>query len=91
MSTQKALSDARILAIQMAFNTKSVVYITEKLQLRQAHNYGGRHIEKAVYKDNVVNVYDKDGKSVRKQEGKKSTKKGKGTSKLSNATDEKSS
>lgn len=91
MKLPKVSKEDRVLAIQTAFNTKSTVYLCKGVKgsivLRGSHNYGGKHIEKAVYLNNEVKVYDSENKEVAKQAGKKV----KASRKLSNSADAKSS
>lgn len=81
----------RILAIRAALNSKSIAYLDSKLQVKQSHNFTGDFIEKMVYSKETkkVTIYDKDEKEIKQP--KAETKKAKSSSKLSNASNEKSS
>jgi len=87
---------ARIQAIRAALNSKNIAYLCKGLVVKQSHNYLGSHIEKMVYKNGDIIIYDKDEKEIERQNGKKAEskpelKKVKGAPKLPDSTDEKSS
>jgi len=75
MTLPKKLSkqekEAIVLAIQQAFNMKSITYVDVKYNVRASHNYTGVHIFKVVYKNNIVTIYDVDNKEIGTQEGAK--------------------
>lgn len=94
MKSLKGLSEehkkGRVILVQTAFNTKSIVYLTSNYKIKQhGLNFTGNYIEKAVYKNNNVIIYDTDSKEIDRQEGAKPE--AKSTSKLSKDADGKSS
>ncbi len=81
----------RILAERAAMNGKCTAYLDSKLQVKQSHNFTADYIEKMVYSKETkkVTIHDKKGKEIKGTV--KSKNKDKAPSKLSNASNEKSS
>lgn len=56
----------RELMKRAAINSKGVAWLDKKLDVKQVHNFTGGYIEKAIYTDNKVTVYDIQGKEIEK-------------------------
>lgn len=80
---------ARVLLKRTATNGKCTAYMDKKLNIKQAHNFTGAFIEKAVYENGKVSLYDKEGKEIDKPEPQKA-KKGKASRKLPDFANEES-
>ena len=72
----------RQLAIRAAKNSNAVAYLDKKLNIRQSHNYLGSHLEKYVYSNGKVTIYDAKDKVIqevdvtsKKAKNEKETKK----------------
>jgi len=87
----------RVLAKRAALNSKSIAYLDGKLKVKQSHNFTGDFIEKMVYSKETkkVTIYDKEGKEIKEAKPEikteSQTTKTKPSSKLPDASNEKSS
>jgi hypothetical protein len=58
----------RIFAVRAARNSKGTAYLNSKFQMKQSHNFTGDFIEKMVYSNGKVKIYDRDGKPIKEEE-----------------------